>query len=93
MASPGPALAIPNGSIPVPDGVCGLGGNPITVGAAAGNILALEQTYRGILAAICQALEDYKEGTDIAGITFTGVAGADQDTANRLFRLLKHGVY
>jgi len=30
----------------VPDGVCGTGGNPITVGAAAANILALEHTYQ-----------------------------------------------
>ncbi len=42
----GPPLAIPGGSIPVPDGVCGNGSNPITVGAAAANIIALEHTYQ-----------------------------------------------
>ncbi|PYX46984.1 MAG: hypothetical protein DMG79_15035 [Acidobacteria bacterium] len=42
----GPPLTIPGGSIPIPDGVCGTGGNPITIGAAAPAILALEHTYQ-----------------------------------------------
>ncbi len=46
VGAAGPPLAIPNGSIPIPDGVCASGGNPITVGAAAANILALEHTYQ-----------------------------------------------
>lgn len=44
--SPGPPLAIPGGSIPVPDGVCGNGSNPITIGNAAASIIALEHTYQ-----------------------------------------------
>jgi hypothetical protein len=44
--SPGAPLPIPGGSIPVPDGVCGNGSSPITVGAAAANILALEHQYQ-----------------------------------------------
>jgi Carboxypeptidase regulatory-like domain len=39
-------LPIPGGSIPIPDGVCGNGGNPITIGAAAANILNLFHTYQ-----------------------------------------------
>jgi len=44
--APGAPLAIPGGSIPVPNGVCGNGSAPITVGAAAANIIALEHTYQ-----------------------------------------------
>ncbi len=44
--SPGAPLAIPGGSIPVPDGVCGNGSDPITIGAAAANIIALEHQYQ-----------------------------------------------
>lgn len=44
--SPGAPLAIPNGSIPVPDGVCGNGSSPITIGAAAANIISLEHQYQ-----------------------------------------------
>jgi Carboxypeptidase regulatory-like domain len=39
-------IPIPGGSIPVPDGVCGTGGNPITIGAAAANILDIFHTYQ-----------------------------------------------
>jgi len=42
----GPPLAVPGGTIPVPDGVCGNGSQGITIGAAAANIIALEHTYQ-----------------------------------------------
>lgn len=45
--APGSPLAIPGGSLPVPNGVCGNGSKAITVGAAAANILAFEHTYQG----------------------------------------------
>jgi hypothetical protein len=46
VGAAGPAITIPGGSLPVPDGVCATGGNPITVGAAAANILAFEHQYQ-----------------------------------------------
>ncbi len=39
-------LPIPGGSIPIPDGVCGNGNNPITIGAATANIINLFNTYQ-----------------------------------------------
>ena len=42
----GPPIPIPGGSLPVPDGVCGTGGNPITIGAAAANIIAFQNAYQ-----------------------------------------------
>ena len=39
--APAAPLPIPGGSIPIPDGVCGNGSSPITMGAAAANIIAL----------------------------------------------------
>src|SRR5262249_45710408 len=44
--APGPDIPIPGGSIPVPDGVCGNGSTPITIGAAAPAIIALEKEYQ-----------------------------------------------
>lgn len=46
VGAAGAPLAIPGGSIPIPDGVCASGGNPITVGSAASNIIALEHQYQ-----------------------------------------------
>ncbi|HEY3972793.1 MAG TPA: carboxypeptidase regulatory-like domain-containing protein [Candidatus Sulfotelmatobacter sp.] len=46
VGAAGPPIAIPGGSIPVPNGVCGNNGAPITIGAAAANIIALEHTYQ-----------------------------------------------
>jgi hypothetical protein len=45
--SPGPPLTIPNGTLAVPNGVCGNNGAPISVGAAAPAILAFEHQYQG----------------------------------------------
>ncbi|HLH05673.1 MAG TPA: carboxypeptidase regulatory-like domain-containing protein [Terriglobales bacterium] len=42
----GPPIPIPGGELPVPDGVCGSGGNPITIGAAAANIIAFQHAYQ-----------------------------------------------
>jgi hypothetical protein len=44
--APAAPLPIPGGSIPIPDGVCGNGNNPITLGAAASNIINLLHTYQ-----------------------------------------------
>src|SRR4051794_2519923 len=45
--APAAPIPIPGGStIPIPDGVCGIGGNPITMGAAAQNIISLLNTYQ-----------------------------------------------
>jgi hypothetical protein len=49
VGSAGPPLSVPGGSIPVPNGVCGggaTGTSPITIGAAAANILALQSQYQ-----------------------------------------------
>lgn len=44
----GAPVPIPGGSLPIPAGVCAAaGGGPITVGAAAANILAYEHQYQG----------------------------------------------
>jgi Carboxypeptidase regulatory-like domain len=42
----GPPISVPGGTIPIPNGVCGNGTNPITIGAAAPAILALFQEYQ-----------------------------------------------
>ncbi len=39
-------IPIPGGSIPIPDGICGNGNSPITIGAASANILNLFHTYQ-----------------------------------------------
>ncbi|HEY1677831.1 MAG TPA: carboxypeptidase regulatory-like domain-containing protein [Candidatus Sulfotelmatobacter sp.] len=44
--SPAQPVPIPGGSIPIPDGVCGNGSNPITMGAAAANIISFFNTYQ-----------------------------------------------
>ncbi len=44
--APAQPLPIPGGSIPIPDGVCGNGANPITIGAATANIISLFHTYQ-----------------------------------------------
>ncbi len=46
VGAPAAPIAIPGGSIPVPDGVCGNNGAPITVGNAAANILNIFHTYQ-----------------------------------------------
>jgi Carboxypeptidase regulatory-like domain len=44
--SPGPPVPIPGGTLPVPDGVCGTGGNPITILQAQPAILSFFQQYQ-----------------------------------------------
>ncbi len=44
--APAAPIAVPGGSIPIPDGVCGNGSTPITIGAAAANIINLLHTYQ-----------------------------------------------
>ncbi len=44
--APAAPIPVPGGSIPIPDGVCGNGSTPITIGAAAPNIISLLQTYQ-----------------------------------------------
>ena len=44
--APAAPVPIPGGSIPVPDGVCGNGSNPITIGAAAANLKDFLQLYQ-----------------------------------------------
>jgi len=44
--APAAPIPIPGGSIPVPDGVCGNGSSPITIGAAAPNLINFLHTYQ-----------------------------------------------
>ena len=44
--APAAPLPIPGGSIPIPDGVCGNGSTPITIGDASANIINLLHTYQ-----------------------------------------------
>jgi hypothetical protein len=44
--APGPPVPVPGGSITVPNGVCGNGSSPISIGAAAANIIAVEKQYQ-----------------------------------------------
>jgi hypothetical protein len=46
VGAPAAPIPVPGGSIPVPDGVCGNNGAPITVGNAAASILNIFHTYQ-----------------------------------------------